>query len=458
MTAKEKSHPARTRISQRRTRRRTFELERDKLLSHPTISLDTVELLVPRLPPSHVLSLIKKYCGSFPKPERSKSGLYRKSELWRLCINQPNPVLLPFIARTLPKHTVSRFDIAYDFSTTDPNVVKEFLDGHLTQPWHGERRQKILIDYAMTYYAKARQRRNIAVYIRPNRDVRVELRFCGKLRFYHGINIKSIADLAKLEPVDLLNQQSRLTLINERPMERRIDAWAEFSCKTDRPKQKPIDFDRMRGRIAASVACWRLKWNMTSDRKSGWTRTIGSTYITEYGAALCVHRLRLAAKPRNATVRERNSVLPGRSDRGDRIMCGRFTNQYTWRELVELYRITEPYITPISNLETRFNFAPTETRPVIRIDKEGRRQPAMMIWGLVPPWSKDGSRMPVMLAQGDWAAWLGTTEDRKAVLTHAAFPVERMECWPVGKAVGNIRNEGAQLIERLAAPVGNFTW
>jgi len=41
-------------------------------------------------------------------------------------------------------------------------------------------------------------------------------------------------------------------------------------------------------------------------------------------------------------------------------MCGRFTNQYTWRELIELYRITEPCITPISNLEPRFNFAPMQ--------------------------------------------------------------------------------------------------
>ena len=70
-------------------------------------------------------------------------------------------------------------------------------------------------------------------------------------------------------------------------------------------------------------------------------------------------------------------------------MCGRFTNQFTWRELVDLYRITEPYLVPISNLQPRFNFAPTDTGPVIRVDNEARREPAMMRWGLVPSWAKD---------------------------------------------------------------------
>src|ERR1700730_12060679 len=48
-------------------------------------------------------------------------------------------------------------------------------------------------------------------------------------------------------------------------------------------------------------------------------------------------------------------------------MCGRFTNQYTWRELVDLYRITEPYIHPISNLEPRFNFAPMQLGVVVPV-------------------------------------------------------------------------------------------
>lgn len=230
-------------------------------------------------------------------------------------------------------------------------------------------------------------------------------------------------------------------------------------------------------------------------------------------------------------------------------MCGRFTNQFTWRELVELYQITEPYIRPISNLEPRFNFAPTQTGIVIRLDKERRREPAMMRWGLVPNWAKDEkggakcinaksetvaekpafraafklrpclvpadgfyewakgpdgkqpyyittraaepfafaglwerwrardakadvapldtftilttepntlcapihNRMPVILGREQWAGWLGTPEDRMALLARGSFPAERMECWPVGKAVGNVINEGAALIERVAA-------
>ena len=55
-------------------------------------------------------------------------------------------------------------------------------------------------------------------------------------------------------------------------------------------------------------------------------------------------------------------------------MRGRFTNRYTWRELIDLYLITEPYIHPISNLEPRFNFAPVQRGVVVRLDEEGRRE------------------------------------------------------------------------------------
>jgi putative SOS response-associated peptidase YedK len=59
------------------------------------------------------------------------------------------------------------------------------------------------------------------------------------------------------------------------------------------------------------------------------------------------------------------------------------------------------------------------------------------------------TRMPVMLARDDWPQWLAAPDDRKALLARGSFPAELMECWPVGKAVGNVRNDGPELVERV---------
>jgi putative SOS response-associated peptidase YedK len=41
------------------------------------------------------------------------------------------------------------------------------------------------------------------------------------------------------------------------------------------------------------------------------------------------------------------------------------------------------------NLPPRYNIAPTQDAPVVRLDKEGRRELIAMRWGLVPLWAKD---------------------------------------------------------------------
>lgn len=226
-------------------------------------------------------------------------------------------------------------------------------------------------------------------------------------------------------------------------------------------------------------------------------------------------------------------------------MCGRYTNQYAWRQLHELYSLSDQSF-PTSNFEPRYNIAPTQTAPVVRL-KDGKREVAFLRWGLVPSWSRDdkggtrminakaetvankpayrsaflrrrclvvadgfyewakvtpkekqpyfittkdhaafafaglwewwkprdGSaivetytiittepnalcaplhdRMPVMLGPEDWALWLGdggeATPARLEKLLRP-FPAEKMECWTVGKAVGNVKNEGPKLVER----------
>jgi putative SOS response-associated peptidase YedK len=40
-------------------------------------------------------------------------------------------------------------------------------------------------------------------------------------------------------------------------------------------------------------------------------------------------------------------------------------------------------------IRKRFNIAPTQEAPVVRVDKEGAREIAMLRWGLVPFWAKD---------------------------------------------------------------------
>jgi putative SOS response-associated peptidase YedK len=40
-------------------------------------------------------------------------------------------------------------------------------------------------------------------------------------------------------------------------------------------------------------------------------------------------------------------------------------------------------------IRKRFNIAPTQEAPVVRIDREGAREVAMLRWGLVPFWAKD---------------------------------------------------------------------
>jgi putative SOS response-associated peptidase YedK len=60
-------------------------------------------------------------------------------------------------------------------------------------------------------------------------------------------------------------------------------------------------------------------------------------------------------------------------------------------------------------------------------------------------------RMPVILAEEDWPKWLGevpaTEEELKALLK--PYPSDQMELWPVDKRVGNVKNDGPELVRPL---------
>jgi hypothetical protein len=68
-------------------------------------------------------------------------------------------------------------------------------------------------------------------------------------------------------------------------------------------------------------------------------------------------------------------------------MCGRFTQSYTWAELVALYRLTQPAL----NLRPRYNIAPTTTIDVVWQAEDGLELVPMR-WGLIPGWWKKSAK------------------------------------------------------------------
>jgi putative SOS response-associated peptidase YedK len=54
--------------------------------------------------------------------------------------------------------------------------------------------------------------------------------------------------------------------------------------------------------------------------------------------------------------------------------------------------------------------------------------------------------MPVIIERADWPLWLGELDGDPATLLRAAAG-DVLRFWPVNKKVGNVRNDGPELIE-----------
>jgi putative SOS response-associated peptidase YedK len=54
--------------------------------------------------------------------------------------------------------------------------------------------------------------------------------------------------------------------------------------------------------------------------------------------------------------------------------------------------------------------------------------------------------MPVIVERADWPAWLGEAEGDVTALLRLA-PEDVLRLWPVDKRVGNVRNDGPELLE-----------
>ena len=83
-------------------------------------------------------------------------------------------------------------------------------------------------------------------------------------------------------------------------------------------------------------------------------------------------------------------------------MCGRFTNQYTWRELHALYMLSIGF-EQNTNWAPKYNIAPTTQIPVL-LSEKGVRHLELMRWGLVPSWAKEVGRFSTFNARDEGLA------------------------------------------------------
>src|ERR1700761_2166092 len=65
-------------------------------------------------------------------------------------------------------------------------------------------------------------------------------------------------------------------------------------------------------------------------------------------------------------------------------MCGRFTQRKPASDVAKAFELVD-----IPELLPRYNIAPTQDVPVIRLGDDERRHLSMVRWGLIPFWAKD---------------------------------------------------------------------
>src|SRR5688572_1894682 len=80
-------------------------------------------------------------------------------------------------------------------------------------------------------------------------------------------------------------------------------------------------------------------------------------------------------------------------------MCGRYDNLIARDAYRSLFR---PQRLPQSNFPPRYNIAPTDEIPIVRIDpRDGERELVMARWGLVPAWMKEKPKVPHINARAE---------------------------------------------------------
>jgi putative SOS response-associated peptidase YedK len=102
-------------------------------------------------------------------------------------------------------------------------------------------------------------------------------------------------------------------------------------------------------------------------------------------------------------------------------MCSRYSQTKAPAELARRFRARQPR----SNLQPRYNIAPTQDAAVLRLDGAGARDIALLRWGLVPNWAREISGAPLINARaetlGEKASFKQAFERRRCLVLADGF-------------------------------------
>jgi putative SOS response-associated peptidase YedK len=83
-------------------------------------------------------------------------------------------------------------------------------------------------------------------------------------------------------------------------------------------------------------------------------------------------------------------------------MCARYDNLIPREAYKNLFRAER---LPQSNFPPRYNIAPTDPIPIVRVDpRDGTRELTMARWGLIPGWMKEKPKIPHINARAETVA------------------------------------------------------
>jgi putative SOS response-associated peptidase YedK len=121
---------------------------------------------------------------------------------------------------------------------------------------------------------------------------------------------------------------------------------------------------------------------------------------------------------------------------------------YEWKKLDAKGKLKQPYAIAVTDNEAQMVMAGLWAKWKSPTSGEEVLSCTILTCGPNKVMGELHDRMPVILAENDWPKWLGeepaSEQDLLALLKPC--PDEALKIWPVDKMVGNVRNNGPQLI------------